>query len=151
MSNLNLTIAVTRTLLALDPLYLDGTGNGYEIFKLGPGSTSWRKEVVESPYTHGNTLVSAVKDIQNAPLGVRVRGSSAAQLDSRLDTLLDAFSQFSYYLSVVIDGETKVWLCEPADWSVGEDGEFNKFHLMAKIYEVSFDIPRQPVPTSGSI
>lgn len=148
---ITLFVDITRTLLSLSPLVLEDPTNGYSVFKLGPGDASWRNETVESAYAHGHTLVSAVKDIQRAPLGVRVRGSSASQLDSRLDTLLDAFSQFVYYVGVITDGVTKVWQCDPADWTIGEAGEFNKYHMMAKIYEVSLIIPRQPVPTSGSI
>lgn len=149
--SLTLACEISRTELALANLALEDEANGYEIVSLGPGALSWRRETVRSPYVHGETLVTAVKDLSIAPMTVRVKASSAATLDTRLDALLDAFAQFEYSIGVTIDGVSKIWTCQPADLSVGDGGEFNKYQLMAKMYEVTLSIPRHPVPTSGSM
>lgn len=149
MPDLSLDVAITRTELALADLLIQDPANGYEVVRLGPGSRSWRKETVKNAYVHGDTLVNAVLDVQVAPMTIRVSGLTLATANSRLETLLDAFSQFSYSLGVIIDGETWVWVCQPADASVGEGGSFNKFHTMAHMYEVTLSIPRNPVPISG--
>lgn len=153
MPNLSLSVRVTRALLSLGDLGLQDPTNGYEVISGGPGTVGWRLTTVQSQYVHGNTLVSAVKDVSIAPLKIRVKASSHGTLDSRLDTLLDAFSQFSYFLGWTIEGVTeKLWLCQPANYSVSSDGaELSKFHLMAKQYEVSLEIPRHPQPITGSI
>lgn len=149
MPDLTLSLTITRTELALSALELSDPGNGYEVISVGPGSTSWRREVAKSPWVHGEALVSAVKDVGIAPLSVRVMGTSAAQKETRLGVLLAAFSQFLYTMTVTINGVGYAWACEPADWSVGEDGEFNKFFEMAHRSEVKLSIPRNPVPTDG--
>lgn len=152
MANLTLSVLVARAELSLSDLQLSDPSNGYEVFGVGPGALSWRRESVRSPYINGETLVGAVKDVMSASLGVRIRASSAATLDSRLDTVLDAFGQFTYNVTVVIDGVSRTWKCEPADYSVSEgEGGFNKFNLMNKYHEVSFSIPRQPIPVSGTV
>lgn len=149
--SLTLDCQVTRAELSLGTLYLQDPANGYQVVEVGPGAMSWRRETVVSPYVHGNTLVGAVKDQLTIPITVQIKGSSASQLDTRLDVVLDAFSQFFYGVGVVIDGVTKAWLCQPADWSVGEGGKFNKHHLMSKMYEVTLNVPRHPVPFAGSM
>lgn len=149
MTDLTLDVQVNRTELALAELDIQDPANGYSVVKLGPGATSWRRDTVKSPWVHGETLIHAVKDVQIAPLTVRVSGSSAAQKETRLGILLDAFSQFTYSIGVAINGVAYVWYCQPADWSTGEGGELSKFHEMAHITEVEFSIPRNPVPFVG--
>lgn len=152
MPDLSLFYGVTRTELGLAELALEDPVNGYSIVRMGPGAASWRRETVTSPYCHGDTLVAAVRDAQIAPLTVRVRADTPTTLDTRLATLLEAFSQYEYYTGIITDGAvSKQWRCSPADWSVGESGEMNKFHLMSNIYEVTFSIPRQPIQIAGSI
>lgn len=151
MPDIAISYAITRGELGLADLALQDLANGYEVIEFGPGSRSWRKETVKSAYVHGETLVSAVMDVQVAPLKMRVRGSTHAIADSRLKTVLDAFSQFVYSIGVVIDGVTWIWTCQPADISVGESGDINKFQWMAKMFEVTASIPRNPVPLSGSL
>lgn len=151
MPDLSLAIVFTRPELGLPDLQVQDPANGYEIASIGPGSRSWRRETIKNQYVHGETLVTAVLDAQTWPVVVRVAGGSLAQANARLDALVDAVSQFAYYSGVVIDGETWIWACGPADLSVGESGEFSKFHLMAKIFEVTMDIPRSPVPVAGTL
>lgn len=151
MADLATSGSVTRTELALAALSLQQAG-AYEILPgTGPGALSWRREVARSPMVHGEVLVGAVKDIQIAPLAIRVIGTTASQMWARVGELTAAFEQFSYSLSLVIGGVTFTWLCQCADWSSGDGGEFQKFHLMSHQTEVRFQIPRHPVPTAGSV
>lgn len=143
--------SVTRSELSLAALDLQQAGI-YEILPgSGPGGLSWRRQTVRSVMMHGEALVGAVKDVQVAPLGVRVYGTTQSQLWSRVRTLLDAFEQFSYSLTLVIGGITFTWECQPADSVVGEGGEFQKFHLMSLQTDVQLTIPRSPIPTAGSV
>jgi len=149
MPDMTLSVHVSRAELALSNLELNDPANGYDVISVGPGSTSWRRETVKSPWVHGETLINAVKDVGIAPLSIRVMGSSAAQKETRLGALLAAFSQFNYVQTVTINGVGYAWACQPADWSVGDDGEFEKFFEMTHRSQVKLSIPRYPVPSDG--
>lgn len=150
MADLSIACSVTRTELSEADLSLEDPGK-YSIIRdtLGPGAISWRRQTVTSAYVHGAVLVGAVKDTAVAPLGIRVIGSSDSSLMSRMSTLLAAFEQFTYNLSVTLNGQTWTWKCEPADYSVGDSGVFQDFHLRALQQEVRFSIPRHPIPVAG--
>lgn len=155
MASLTLNVKVGRDLLSMGDLDLENYP-AYEVVAGGPGSISWRRQTVDSPYVHGSLLVSAVKDLEYAPLTIRVRGSNDDEVDDRLAVLIQAFSQFAYYLYWDIgSGVTqKKWGCQPADWdyvSTEGQGSFDKHRLMAKMYEVTFNIPRHPQPITGSV
>lgn len=150
MPEITLDASVTRTALALPDLDLEVLGT-YQIIRdsTGPGGVTWRRQTATSPYVHGRTLVNAVMDVGEASLGIRVIGSNMAVLHSRLMTLLAAFEQYSYDLTVVISGETWRWRCECADYVVGDSGLFQDFHFRSLQQEVRFTIPREPIPLSG--
>jgi hypothetical protein len=149
MPILAINLQITRTELGLGNLELEDPANGYQVVSFGPGATSWRRDTVNSPYVHGSTLINAVMDLQIAPLVVRVKGVTATQKESRLGVLIDALSQFLYGIGSIIDGVSYVWICQPADYSIGDGGEFNKFHEKNLMTEVVFMIPRNPVPYQG--
>lgn len=150
MAELSIVASITRAELLLAPLPIEVPGQ-YQIIRetLGPGSISWRRQTARSAYVHGEVLVGLVKDITVSTLGVRVLGSSAATLWSRMNTLLRAFEQYSYDLSVTLDGQTFTWRCQAADYAVGESGVFQDFHLRSLQQEVRFSIPRHPTPVAG--
>lgn len=150
MTELAISASITRSELLLAPLSLEVPGQ-YQIMRstLGPGAISWRRQTASSPFVHGQVLVNAVKDVATSTLGVRVIGGSASSLWSRIDTLLRAFEQFSFDLTVALDGQTFTWRCQAADYSVGESGVFQDFHLRSLQQEVQFSIPRHPTPVAG--
>lgn len=141
--------SVTRQLVPGGPLAaLDlQDGTNYEFISVSPGDKSWRRESATSPFTHGRTLIGATLDVELAEVMIRVKGTSMSHLDSNLAALLRAFEQFAYALTIVIDGVTWTWQCEPADYTL----QLSKFHMMARIHEVTFTVPRNPIPTAGSV
>ena len=149
---------VTRAALSLPNLSIESPG-AYRIVSDDPGSLAWRKAVATSPYQHGEFLVGAVKDVLTAILAIRCYGSSASELNANVAALLRAFEQFSYTLSVSIEGVESRWICEPADYSVADGatetaakrrGGFDKFALMSHQQTYVFNIPRSPVPAAGA-
>lgn len=148
--DLSFTGYVTRTELALGNLTLnDSTYRVIRQAGWGPGDIEWDRQTVESPFIHGDFLVNAKKTQVTAPLGIRVTGSSRTDCQNKLATLLRAFEQFSYFISFTLEGVTWTWLCQPADYSVGDGGALQPFHLMSNKQEVRFSIPRYPTPYSG--
>lgn len=143
---MNLSVIVKRLELGLPDLELEAPGNFHIIRNtLGPGAAGWRRQTVTSPFVHGEILIGAVRDIEQAALGVRIRGSDAAQVAARIQTVVNAFSQFSYHLYVTMDGALRVWECQPADYSIGDGGTYQGFHWTAKQQEIRLQIPRSPI------
>lgn len=154
-----ITASVTRATVPGGPLAaLSLVSADYDIESFGPGALSWRRQTVESKWVHGRFLVSAVKDADVAPLEVVVFGSSPADLDTKTRTLLDAFEQWTYDLTVTTDGVAHTWRCEPAEYRPagrgGPAGSYEPFGLVAGASSQQayvFTIPRNPVPVAGSM
>lgn len=150
MAELSVYGMVTRTELGQADLSLEDPGI-YRIVSVGPGPLSWRRERITSPYIHGESLVGAVKETAAMSLSIRVLGTSAASLNTRTATLLRAFEQFNYQLTLVLDGVIWTWDCQPADYAGGDGGEFEPNLLRAFQQVYRFSIPRDPVPIAGSM
>jgi hypothetical protein len=146
--DLVVSCSLTRTSLTLPALQLQAPG-AYRVVSAGPGSRTWRRNRVAGLYTDGAVLVTAVKDMSVAPLVVRCEATSAAQLDVNVAALLRAVEQLSYSLTLVIDGVSRTWACEPADYAPVEE-EYDKLRLMQFQQVYRLQIPRQPVPSAGT-
>lgn len=110
------------------------------------GATSWRRTHAEVPWVEGRTLVSAVRDIQVGLIAFRVFGTSA-EIKVRMQTLIDAFSQIDYDVTVTIDGQSFTWSnCEPAEFAIGSSGEgaISGPHMMAGQQNIVFQVPHSP-------
>lgn len=157
--SLGVSVMVTRTLLGLPPIDLNDPntlrhGDGYRIIRgsLGPGDVTWRKTVVDSPFVEGEAVVMAVKQQLHAPIGVRCLARSPAALTDVVQQVCTAFSQIRYTVQVTIEGTPwGTWLCQPADWSVGQSGSYSEFHFMAVQQEIRFNVPRFPSPSAGAL
>lgn len=115
----------------------------------GPGSVVWRRQAISSVFAHGRYLTSAQKEQVISPLGVRTYGADEDGCLAAVGTLVAAFEQFSYELTMTIGATTFTWECEPADYMVGDSGAIQKFHLMSFQQETMFDIPHFPIPVAG--
>jgi hypothetical protein len=101
---------------------------------------TWRRTTVESPWLSGRFLVNAVKDTVEEQLGVFVYGSNQVDLQDNIDTLVDAFSQFSYIMEFAADQNRLQYSCECADYSVSKPREL----LHNNMAQVQLRIPRIP-------
>lgn len=155
--DLNLSVLVTREHLGLPPLQLNdknaiSPGNGFEIMRgsLGPGDMSWRRNVVTSPWIDGESTVMAVRNQVHAPIGVRCFGSNLDLLTDVCFHIQDCFSQYRYTVEIKLgDSPWGTWLCDQADWTVGDNGSYNEFKFRRIFQEIKFTVPRLPVPTHG--
>ena len=145
MADLDIELTVTRDELALADLTVS-RANGYSIVKegIGPGRSTWRRITTTSPWVHGNQLVHAVREAPSMQVAVRVTGTSHSNLWTRINTLTDAFSQFDYDLTFTIEGVTFTWdRCQPADFSVGNDGQIDDRMIRSLKQEVRFLVERR--------
>lgn len=150
MPDLVVTGHITRTELGLGNLALND--DTYKIIRggFGPGEVTWRRQYAQSPFSPGRYLVNAQKDQGALNLAVRVTGSSEDNCLAAMATLVAAMEQFEYDLSMTIGTTTYTYTCEPADYSIGEAGQFQNFHLMAWKQELTAVVPRFPTPVAGA-
>lgn len=145
-----LTGSVTRTELGLAPLSLDVDGT-YSIVSFSEGGVTWRRTTVAGKYQRGRRLIQAQQDSVTDVLLIRVYGGSWIEVNNRVKVLRDAFSQFTYRLTVTINGLERTSECEPADMDVvGEDSR-RKGLLFENMREIQFSIPRDPQLIAGAI
>lgn len=145
MADVPLNLIVTRGELGLEELEII-PGNGYSVARhgIGPGSTTMARVQADSPFVQGQQLVHAKKNSVSQSLTVKVAGTSTADTLDRLNTLTDAFSQFSYSVYGDVDGYPILWDCDCADFEVGEGGQWNELLLMSNLQYVRFTFNRQP-------
>lgn len=114
------TVSIDRTSLSLSALSITDDGATYQISQDGlsrPGVT-WRMAAVpNSADTHGTEYVAAAKEQTSIPLEVIVKAASSAALNTAVEALLDALSQFSFDVTVTVDGVAKTWAASPASWA----------------------------------
>lgn len=149
-STLDLTGSIARTELGLAALSLDVDGT-YSIVSFSEGGVTWRRNAVTGKYQAGRRLIQAQQDSVTDVLLVRVYGSSWVEVNNRVKVLRDAFSQFTYRLTVTINGLARTTECEPADMDVVGEDTRRKGLTFANMREIQFSIPRDPRLIAGAI
>lgn len=148
MTTVSLTI--TRTELSLTTLDIsaspfglpDGSANDPDF-----GIVTWRRDLARSPYLHGAQLLGKVKDlVEGCTLDIDVTGADQAAIKTNVTTLVNAFSQFSYVLTLTLDASTWAWTCQPADYRIDPAKGSNVYGLLCS---TRFVFARQPVASSG--
>lgn len=145
MANIQTDGVITRTELALSNLAFTPV-NGYYIQRngFGPGEVGNRSTFVESPYVIGKIQTHVVKDLQTSTLTIRVEGDDQEDLFDKMTELCEAFEQFNYTLTIIINGTTFTYSCYTADYAVGEGGQLDDLMLRSNMQMITFDIPHQP-------
>lgn len=113
------TVSIDRSSLpgALSPLVIADDGATYQIGQdgLGRPARSWRTtNMPDSADVHGSEPIAAVLEQTSIPLEVIVKAASSAALNTAVEALFDALSQFTYKVTVTVDGVAKTWSASPA-------------------------------------
>lgn len=139
-------VSIDRASLSLSALDIgDSPGDTYCLTPegLGEPEMTWRLGAMpDSASIHGREYISAALDESSLPLEIVVSGTSAANLATNKAALTTALSQFSYSVTVTVDSLAKVWLCGPANWSIGA---VQHSHQVELVQVVRFTIPVYPV------
>jgi hypothetical protein len=142
-----LTISIARTSLSLSPLVLsaadDATALGIADYT-EPAIQQRVKYAPDSDYVHGSTALAS--SLQQTMLNFDVSTDLAASESAAralIAELRTALGQFSYNVTVTVDGSTaEVWACDPG--SVGTVSRtFENLKSHNAVYPVS--IPCHPV------
>jgi hypothetical protein len=114
------SVSIDRSSLSLAALVATDDGATYQIQQDGISrpAITWRKLAApDSADVHGTEYIAAVKEQTSIPLNVIVKSASTSALQMAIDDIEAAISQFSYSVTVTVDGAAKTWAASPAAWS----------------------------------
>lgn len=126
-------------------LILEDPGR-FELIGVGVGALTWRRSTVEGRYQHGRKLTGAVLDTRTLTVQVRCLGDSWVAVQNRFNDIIAAVSD-PFTATVVVDGRTEHWACEPADITPLAGDVVDKFRAMAHMQEYALTIPVYPLPS----
>lgn len=141
-------VAIDRSSLSLSDLTIAVSGNGTYVIDQGglgrPGKTSRETLATASPFVHGQTVTAVVLEDSSLPLVVRVNAATSSALDTAVTALETALRQFTYTVTVTVDGVAKVWTGRPA--AIGTVDGLQTYARVAEFYEIlTVTIPVYPV------
>lgn len=121
----------------------------YEVVDYDVGDLTNDRTTLESKDVPGRMLLTWQPSVMLGSLEVLVRGASAAQIKSRLDTVTGWFGAVDYLLVATValpatplNTWVETWRCEPADWT---RGALNAVDLANKMQRITFTWPHSPV------
>ena len=146
MTDVDLSVEINRDALALLPLEI-ADGNPYYVATqfLGTG-ISWDRQTVSSRWVDGDYTVSRRRGNVTEQVAVEVACASTAALLLATETLIAAFTQDSYTMTVTIDGQIWAYACEAADY---QSLQWTTPRLSAHQGQVLFGVPRRPLALAG--
>ena len=142
-----LSLTITRAGLSLPDLVItnDPTAGDFWLPEDGleePDQT-WRLTYMpDHPDLHGKQLLSAVREHSAIPARVYTDAASAADLATNKATLAAALGQFSYTVTLNLDGATAAYSADPCGprWGAVDSGM-----VRGRIAAASFVIPVYPI------
>ncbi len=138
---LDITVSLSRTVGG--PLVVD-EAHGYTWTTFGVLPRRWRRRFVQGRWQNGRRLVSAVLDQSQISGRVKVSGATWVAANGAVNTLVAALSQRSYLATVVLEGVTYEFDCEPADWALAGGEAWDPVQLMDSEQEYAVTIPVMP-------
>lgn len=144
------TATIDRAGLALPDLVVRGKGDGPYTLRAGfqiPAGV-WRRTFATAPYVHGRLLTGAVLEQAEIPMPVRAQAATPQQLHQLVVDLVEAISQFTYTLTLDLDGVVTTWSCEPADYAPGGD-VYYRAHTSDYRQHVQLTVPVYPISGAG--
>ena len=142
------TVSIDRTSLSLGALSIgtDRTGTYcLTINGLGDPEMVWRFGTMpNSDAIHGREVTSAALEQSSLALEVAVQGTTSSDLRTKRVALTTALSQFTYTVTVTVDGVAQTWACDPANWSVS-GGTVPHAHQDQFVQVMTLTIPVHPI------
>lgn len=145
------TVSIDRSALSLSPLVIADDGATYRLTERGLGrpGVTWRMGAMpDSADVHGTEYISAAKEQSSLPLEVAVTASTTSALSAAVVALEAAVSQFSYDVTVTVDGVGRTWSCGPASYA-SANGAFDAGMVAAHFDVLSITIPVYPIPEAS--
>ena len=145
--SLGMSVTVTRTQLGLSPLAINDHISYYVADTFMGGQVSWTRNQVTSPFVDGAVTVNRTRSMVTEQVVIEVLGGTQALIQANAATLISAFLQDSFLLTITVATTTYQYLCEASDFQVTWTGP----RFFAKQAQVTFSMPRQPIPVIGGV
>jgi hypothetical protein len=137
------TAKVTRNDLGLTDLNINDHVNYSLSASIMGGTVSWERREATSPWVDGSVTTARRRQKATETMQVNVYGGTQSELLDNMRELVEAFSQNSYTLKIVLKGTDYHYACEAADYSVEWGYKMHSEQAM-----VTFQVPRHPTPKS---
>lgn len=149
MSDIALSVLVSRTRLGLGPLQIASGGTYFLTPQFLGATVTWTRQQVGSPFADGQVTTSRVRQNVTETVGVEVRADTYAELDAAISAVIAAFTQDRFTMTIEVgdvDIATYQYRCEAADY---QTLTWNTARLYSMAGQVLFQMPRQPVAVVG--
>jgi hypothetical protein len=146
MADVDLSVTISRTALGLSPLEI-ASGDDYYIGTQFLGAAvQWERQQTTSQWLDGAVTTSRHRSAVTEQIAVEVTADTLVAVQAAINTLIQAFVQNSFTMTVVAGGATRVYRCEAADY---QDLSWTTPRLSGAQGQVLLQVPRQPVALSG--
>jgi len=142
------TVTIDRTSLSLSDLSITSDNSGtYTLAQGGlgrPGIAQREAFADDSKWVNGRLRTAVVKEESTLPLIVRVQSTTTSGLATAVSALETALCQFTYTVTVDVDGDSKDWTAYPA--AIGAaDGLYVPGRVLDHYEDLTISIPIYPV------
>lgn len=134
------SVSFDRSSLSLSPLVVGLYSLSATYFLAGDGVfradfAMRRGYAPDSSYIPGKRLLTAVADAGTLPVVIYVQSDSTTDLQAAMDVLTTAATQWSYDVTLTIDGVAKTYQADPEfpQWGQVDNGMMRAFMARASI------------------
>ncbi len=139
------SVLVARTSLGLANLQLSQAGRFYlPDGTFSTGETAQSRKTFESPQVKGRYASSIIEGSRTGNISVHVL-STLPTLQSDIQEVINAMTQFKYILVWQFNGLSGTWQCEAADWTLGESGVIHAKFLEINTQIIHFTVPHNRI------
>jgi hypothetical protein len=146
MPDVNISAVLNRDLLGLSPLEI-ANGNPYLLGTQFLGAAvTWDRQTVSSRWVDGDYTVSRRRANVSEQIAVEVVAPNMLSLRTAMTTLIEAFTQDHFTMTVTVNGVIFAYDCEAGDYT---NAMWNTPRLAASRGQVVFTVPRRPIAAAG--
>jgi hypothetical protein len=142
---LSVTSLVTRDSLGLSALNINDHTNFILGAQIMGGTVAWERNQVSSPWVDGDITISRRRPNVQENLQVNILGSDQGVMLANIQTIVEAFTQDEFVLTIGLDGNQYWYGCEAADYSIEWGIKMHSNQCM-----VTFMLPRKPIALAGA-
>lgn len=139
-----ISLSLSRTGLSLPALVADTPGSAW-IPEDGLGDPGYRYRITYAPpsdHIDGGEKYAAALEMGELPVTIYLQAATTTALRTKKTDWVNAFGQWSYQMTVTIDGASDTYLCDPVypRWNDFDSGMTRAFLARAVV-----PVPVQPL------
>jgi hypothetical protein len=143
-----LFVTVTRSLLGLSPLEIASSPDYYIGTQFLGAQVQWERQQVSSSWLDGAVTVNRHRQMVTEQIAVEILDDDLNSVRSKMITLIQAFVQDNFRMTVVAGNSTRIYQCEAADY---QDASWTTPRMAGAQGQILFSVPRQPVLIGGGV